>query len=150
MALWTGETVSQLGSSMSFFVFPLVGYSLTGSTAQAAFTAAAFSVGGVASRLPAGARVDRWHRGRILLLSNLAGAGLYGSLAIALALGQLRLAHLVAVAFATGVAGSFFSPAETAALRLAVPAEQLPTAFSQNQARRYVAGLVGPPLGGAL
>ena len=48
------------------------------------------------------------------------------------------------------MAGSFFSPAETAAIRTVVPAEQLPAAFSQNQARQHVAALVGPPVGGAL
>ena len=30
--LWVGETISELGSTMSLFVFPLIGYHLTGST----------------------------------------------------------------------------------------------------------------------
>lgn len=148
--LWTGETVSQLGSSMSFFVFPIIGYAITGSTTAAAISLSAFAAGNVASKLPAGVLIDRWNRRAIMLASNVAGVLLYGSVALALAVEQLTLAHLVTVAFLTGIAGSFYGPAETAALRRVVPAHQLPTAFSQNQARRHVANLVGPPLGGAL
>ncbi len=148
--LWTGETVSQLGSAMSYFVFPIVGYSITGSTAAAALSLSAFTAGNVASKLPAGVLVDRWNRRAIMLASNVAGVVLYGGLALALTVGQLTLAHLVTVALLTGIAGSFYGPAETAALRRVVPAQQLPTAFSQNQARRHIASLVGPPLGGGL
>jgi predicted MFS family arabinose efflux permease len=150
MLLWTGQTVSSLGSSMSFFVFPLIGLALTGSATQAALAGGAYSLGQVASRLPAGVLVDRWDRRRVMVLSNLLGGLLYGSLATAQLAGALTLTHLVVVALLTGVVGSFFSPAETAALRTVVPAEQLPTAFSQNQARQHVAALVGPPVGGAL
>jgi len=148
--LWTGETVSQLGSSMSFFVFPIIGYSITGSTTAAAFAVSAFAAGNVASKLPAGVLVDRLNRRAIMLASNVAGVALYGSLALALLFGQLTLAHLLTVSLLTGIVASFYGPAETAALRRVVPSQQLPTAFSQNQARQHVASLVGPPLGGAL
>lgn len=150
MILWTGETVSQLGSSMSFFVFPIIGYSITGSTTQAALALTAFAFGSIVLRLQAGALIDRWNRKKVLLLSNVAGVLLYGSLVIALAFGHLTLAHLIAVAFLTGVAAGFHGPAEQAAIRAVVPARQLATAFSQNQARQHVAALVGPPLAGLL
>ena len=39
--LWTGETISELGSTMSLFVFPLIGYHLTGSTLVSALLEAA-------------------------------------------------------------------------------------------------------------
>lgn len=150
MILWTSETVSSLGTSMSFFVFPLIGYTLSGSTVEAALAGSAFTLGNVVSRLPAGALVDRWNRRAVLLGSQVAGALLYASLAAALLVGRLTLVHLVTVALVTGVIGTFFQPAETAAVRTVVPRDQLPTAFSQNQARRHVAALVGPPIGGAL
>ncbi len=150
MLLWAGQTVSTLGSSMSFFVFPLIGLAMTGSTTQAALAGGAYSLGQVASRLPAGVLVDRWNRRRVMVVSNLVGGVLYGSLALAQLAHTLTLTHLVVVALLTGVAGSFFSPAETAAIRTVVPAEQLPAAFSQNEARQHVAALVGPPVGGAL
>jgi predicted MFS family arabinose efflux permease len=150
MLLWTGETVSSLGSSMSFFVFPLLGYGLTGSSSQAALAGSAYALGNVAARLPAGALVDRWNRKRTLVTANAVGAVLYAGLAAALLVHRLSLVHLVGAALLTGVVGAFFSPAEQAALRTVVPAVQLPTAYSQNQARQHVAELIGPPAGGAL
>jgi MFS family permease len=150
VVLWTGETVSQLGSSMSFFVFPLIGYAVTGSTGLAALTGAAYSLGAVASRLPAGALVDRFDRKRVLVASNLLGTLLYGSVALSAVAGVLTLAQLMVVAGLTGIVSSFFRPAETAAIKSVVPVEQLPTAFSQKEARGWVAQLIGPPVGGAL
>jgi MFS family permease len=150
MVLWTGQTVSTLGSSMSFFVFPLLGYSLSHSTTQAALAGSAYALGSVAPRLPAGVLVDRWNRRTIMCTSNALGAVLYASLGVAMLLHALALGHLVAVALLTGVAACFYGPAETAAVRTIVPALQLPTAFSQNQARQHVAALIGPPLGGVL
>jgi MFS family permease len=150
MILWTGETVSQLGSSMSFFIFPIIGYSLTGSTTKAALALTAYTFGNVVLRLQAGALIDRWNRKRVLIAANGSGAILYGTLVAAGAMGRLTLAHLIVVALLTGVAGSFFGPAEQAAIRAVVPARQLPTAFSQNQARQHVALLVGPPVAGVL
>jgi MFS family permease len=150
MILWTGETVSALGSSMSFFVFPLIGYAITGSAAQAALAVTGFTLGSVIAQLPAGVLVDRWNRRTVMLLASAAGCLLYASLGVALVLGVLTLAHLVAVGLLAGVASSLFQPAEHAALRAVVPPEQLPTAFSQNQARQHVASLVGPPVGGLL
>jgi len=150
MLLWTGETISGLGSSMSFFVFPLVGYAVTGSTTLAALAGSAYALGGLVMRLPAGVLVDRWSRRRVLIGSNLLGGLLYFSLAVAGALHALTMTHLVVAALGSGVISCFFPPAETAALREVVPADQMPAALSQNQARRHVASLVGPPLGGAL
>ena len=82
--------------------------------------------------------------------STAAGAALYGSLALAIATSQLTLFHLLVVAAATGAASAFTSPAESAAVRQAVPTHQLPAALSQTEARQYAATLVGPPLGGLL
>lgn len=148
--LWAGETVSQLGSTMSLFVFPLLAYASTGSVVAAAVVEAALALGQVVAMLPAGALVDRVNRKRVMLVANGLGAALYGSLALATWLGGLTLVHLTVVAAATGVAGSFFHPAESAAIRQVVPTEDLPTALSQNQARTHAASLVGGPLGGAL
>jgi predicted MFS family arabinose efflux permease len=150
LLLWSGSTVSALGSSMSMLVLPLIGYAITGSTALAGLATAAVLLGGVLARLPAGALVDRWSRGRILLLSNLAGAACYASLAATTLAHRLTLAQLVGVGFLSGVIAAFIDPAASAAVRTVVPESQLPIAYSRNQVRRHAAGLIGPPLGGAL
>lgn len=148
--LWIGDTVSELGSSLSMFVFPLIAYALSGSALTAALVEAAYLGGLCATLLPAGVLADRVDRRRIMLTSSATGCLAYASLALAGALGHLTLAHLAVVALVTGVAAGAFSPAQVSAIRTVVSTEDLPTAMSQNQARQHVASLLGGPLGGAL
>ena len=135
---------------MSMLVFPLLGYALTGSTTQAALATTAFYAGGTIVRLPAGALVDRWSRRRVLLISNLASAGVLGVLALLVATGKASIALLVVAGVLAGVVETFFSPAASASLRAVVAPEDLAQAYTRMQARHHVASLIGPPLGGAL
>jgi predicted MFS family arabinose efflux permease len=54
------------------------------------------------------------------------------------------------VAVVEGLFASMFGPAEEATVPRIVHDEQLPTAVARNTARTYIAGLVGPGLGGFL
>lgn len=148
--LWIGDTVSELGSALSMFVFPLIAYALSGSALTAALVEAAYLGGLCATLLPAGVLADRVDRRRIMLVASGSGCVAYASLAVAGAVGHLTLVHLVAVALVTGVATGAYNPAQTSAIRTVVSTEDLPTALSQNQARQHVASLLGGPLGGVL
>ena len=53
-ALWVGSTVSELGTRVSMFVFPLVAYGLTGSTVVAGLAGATELLGMAAALLPPG------------------------------------------------------------------------------------------------
>jgi MFS family permease len=146
--LWVGETINELGSTMSLFVFPLLGYHLTGSSIIAALLEAAGLLGMCATLLPAGVIADRVDRQKLMLGASLSGVLLYGSLAAAGALGVLTVPHLMAVSLLTGVCSGVFQPAQGAAIRSVVATEDLSTALSQNQARQHIASLLGGPLGG--
>ncbi|GAB7002758.1 MFS transporter [Nocardioides sp. AN3] len=148
--LWVGQTISELGSRVSTFVFPLLGFALTHSALWAAAVEAAYLLGMVGVLLPAGVLADRVDRLRVLRLSSAIGVVLYASLVAAGALGILTIGHLLAVALITGVAAGLFSPAEMSAIGTIVDGDDMPAALSQQQARQHVAGLVGAPLGGAL
>ena len=148
--LWIGDTVSELGSALSMFAFPLIAYALSGSALTAALVEAAYLGGLCATLLPAGVLADRVDRKRIMLVSSATGCAAYTSLAVAGATGSLTLPHLVVVALVAGVATGAFNPAQLSAIRSVVATDDLPTALSQNQARQHVASLVGGPLGGAL
>ena len=150
VALWTGETISDIGSQMSFFLFPLLAYAVTGSTFQAGLTAAAYATVRLVLLLPAGALVDRWNRRATMLVSSACGVVLYGSIAIAEALGRLTIAHLILVSLAIGATSTFFSPAEISVVKVVVPTSQLPGAMSAHQARYQLSALTSAPLGGAL
>jgi len=148
--LWVGQTVSELGSRVSMFVFPLLAYQLTHSAMAAAAAEACFLLGMAAALLPAGVLADRMDRRLIMRASSGTGALLYASLVVAGIEHHLTIPHLLVVAALTGIGSGLFSPAEASAVRAVVPTEDLPTALSQNQARQHVASLVGGPLGGLL
>jgi MFS family permease len=148
--LWIGQTVSELGSRISMFVFPLIAYALTGSALWAAVAETAHLVGLCAALLPAGVLADRVDRRRLMRTASAGGALLYASLVAASLTTGLTVPHLLVVATLTGVGAGVFMPAENSAVRSVVAPEQLATALSQNQARQHVAGLVGGPFGGAL
>ena len=148
--LWVGQTVSELGSRMSMFVFPLLAYQLTGSAFLAAAAETSHLLGLALTLLPAGVLADRLDRRRLMRLASGSGVLLYGSLVAAALLGELTLPHLLGVALLTGAGAGVFAPAEISAVRAVVPTDDLPTALSQNQARQHVAALLGGPVGGAL
>ena len=149
-ALWIGQTVSEIGSRMTLFVFPLVAYVLTGSALLAAATEAVHLFGLAGALLPAGVLADRYDRRRIMRIASGTGVLSYASLAAAGIAGSLTMPHLLVVALLTGIGAGVFMPAEISAVRTVVSAEELPTALSQNQARLHVASLVSAPLGGVL
>jgi predicted MFS family arabinose efflux permease len=148
--LWVGETVNELGSHMSMFVFPLLAYSISGSALIAAFVEGVFMFGLVATLLPAGALVDRLNRRALMIGASATGFVLYGSLAVAGIFWHLTIPHLAMVGLIAGAAAGIFEPAQMSAIRTVVATEDLPTALSQNQARQHVASLLGAPLGGVL
>ena len=148
--VWAAGAVSELGTSMSQLVFPLVGYAITHSVVEAGLATTGLIVGSVALRLPAGALVDRFARSRVLIVTNAAAALVYASLAIALLTRHLSLAHLVLAGFVSGVVDAFDAPATSATVRTIVPTPQLPVAYTRLEAGERAARLIGPPVGGAL
>src|SRR3954469_17589899 len=81
--LWIGQTVSEIGSRMTMFVFPLVTYALTGSALLAAAAEALHLLGLTGALLPAGVLADRFDRRRLMRLASGGGVLLYASLTLA-------------------------------------------------------------------
>jgi hypothetical protein len=150
MFLWSGQAVSELGSSMSVLVFPLIGYAISGSTRVAGLATTGVLVGSLVASLPAGVVVDRNSRRGVLLAANLLGAASFGVLAVLAITDTLTIAAMLVLGVLSGAAGAFVNPANGAAIRAVVPREQLPEALAQSQARHHAAQLAGPPAGGAL
>lgn len=148
--LWVGTTISELGSAMSSFAFPLVAYALTRSAVATSLAETAYFAGSLAMLLPAGMLADRHDRRLLMRVSAGSGAILFASLVAAGLLHALSLPHLLAVALLSGAASGLFLPAESAAVRLVLSSEELPTALAQQQARQHTASLLGAPIGGLL
>lgn len=148
--LWSGQLVSELGSTASRLAFPLLILYLTRSPAQAGLLGAANGLPYAFLCLPAGAYIDRWNRKRVMILCDAGRALALGSIPLASALGVLSLAQLYGVAVIEGTLYTFFSLADTAALPQVVAKEQLPAATAQSQITYSLSDLLGPTLAGAL
>ncbi len=150
LLLWSGQTVSVLGSSISGLAFPLLVLSLTHSPAQAGLVSALGVLPYTILGLPAGALVDRWNRKRMMIVCDGARLVAAGSIGFGVIVGHLTLLAIYLATLVSGTAFVFFSIAETSSLRHVVPVEQLPEAVSRNQVGSTACGLVGSLIGGAM
>jgi len=150
MLLWSGQTVSIIGTQVSQIAFPLLVLALTHSPARAGFVAAARTLPYLLFALPAGALVDRWNRKRVMILCNAGSAIALASIAPAYALGVLTIPQIAVVSFVEGTFAVFYGLAEASTLAQVVPRDQLSTAVAQQDMQYAVGGIIGPSLGGAL
>ena len=150
LLLWSGQTISSIGSGVSELAFPLLVLALTHSPAQAGFASALRTLPYFIFTLPGGALIDRWNRKRVMILCDTGRAISMASIPVALVFWHLTLVQLYIVSLLEGSLYVFFDLAETASLPRVVPKEQLPAAISQNQVTFGITNLLGPPVGGVL
>ena len=150
MALWSGHTISSLGSSIAMIAYPLLALLATGSAFTAGVIAFVGMAAGAILRLPAGVLVDRLPRRLLLVACDAMRAVTTASVALAVVVDRLSMTHLVIVAVVNSGCDALFDPAQMVAVRQVVPTPQLPNAMAQNEARGHLATLGGPPLGGLL
>ncbi len=150
LLLWSGQTISSLGTNISQVAFPLLVLALTNSPFQAGLAGALRLLPYFLFGLPAGALVDRWDRRRVMLLCDLGRAVSLVSIPLALALGHLTLLQLDINALIEGTLYVFFDLAEAASLPRVVSSDQLPKATAQNALTGGMTKLIGPTLGTVL
>lgn len=146
-----GETISELGTSITFLAFPLI--------AIVTLHAGAFDVGVVAAAgnaawlvigLPAGVWVDRMRRRPILIATDIGSAVLLLSVPVAWAFDVLTVAQLAVVGFALGLLSVLFDVAYPAFLPSVVPDELLVHGNGLIEATANGARIGGPGIGGVL
>jgi MFS family permease len=149
--LWTGETTSSLGSSISVVALPLVALSALHASALevSALTAAAWLPWLIAG-LPAGAWVDRLPRRRVMLTADLVSLAAFASVPAAAALGWLTIAQLLIVALIAGTATVFFATAYRAFLPALLTAADLPEGNAKLQGSEQVTHVIGPGAAGLI
>ncbi len=151
LKLWTGQTISELGSQVSLLALPL--------TAVVGLHASAFRVAALATieflpfilfTLPAGVWVDRLRRRPILIVGDAGRAVLLATIPIAYATGALTIWQLYAVGFCTGILTVFFDVAYMSYLPSLVASDKLVEGNSKLQATISAAQILGPGMAGAL
>ncbi len=145
LLFWGGESVSLIGTAVSYVALPLVGVIFLNATP--------FQMGVLATveKLPpllfgafAGTVVDRYARDRLMVLTDLGRFLLLAWIPLAAVLGVLDVWQLVAVAFGIGTLSLLFNVAYQAFLPAIVPDEQLGDGNGKLAASQSVAEVSGP------
>ena len=150
LLLWSGQTVSTLGTSISSLALPLLVLALTHSPALAGLLTAVRQLPYLLVSLPAGALVDRWNRKRTMIYCDLVRWLALGSVPLAYALNDLTLIQLFLVALVEGTAYVLFSLAQISALPRVVEPAHLPRAYALDTTTEYLGTLLGPNLGACI
>lgn len=150
LLLWSGQTISELGSQISLVAYPLLVLAVTGSPAKAGVVGFARNLPIAVVALPAGVLADRVNRKYLMVAADGIRALALASIPVAAALGGIPYGLIVLVALVDGTGFVLTYVAERGALRQLVTPDQLSQAVARNESRLFGAMLAGPPLGGAL
>jgi MFS family permease len=151
LLLWSGQTVSEMGSAVTQLALPL--------TAVVILRAGTFEVGLLTSAatlafaliaLPAGVIVDRHAKRRLMIWCDVARMLIIGSVPAAAAFGLLTLGQLYAVAVTAGVCTVFFDVSYQSYLPVLVATGDLVDGNGKLGATQSFAQVTGPALGGGL
>ncbi|MFI6346395.1 MFS transporter [Streptomyces sp. NPDC050560] len=148
--LWVGAGFSYLGSRVTALVYPMLLLWAGGSTLAAGLLGFTALLPQLLVQLPAGAFVDRRDRRKLMIVCELGIVLAVGSLVVPLLADRIWLPHLFAVAFVEGSLQVVYQLAERSAVPQLVPREQLPAAYSGNEARTRAASMLGQPAGTGL
>src|SRR5581483_1364604 len=147
---WTGQTISNLGSSITLFALPLLVYKLTGSAINLGITTAAEFLPYLLFGLLLGAWMDRVERKRMMILTDLARALVIGSIPLMAMFGALTVWWIYGVGFIHASLTICFEAGQFAAIPALVNQDDLVTANGRIQASYSGASVLGPLLAGAL
>lgn len=145
-----GQTISNVGSSFTIFVLPLLVYKLTGSALNLSLIYAAEYVPYLLFGLVIGAWVDKVDRKRLMIVSDVTQSFVIFTVPLLAALGLLSVWWIYAVGFVSSTLWICFNTAEFAAMPNLVNDENLVTANGRLQASYSAAAVIGPLLAGSL
>ena len=148
--LFLGQSASAVGDQVVIVALALYITERTGSATDLGLVLAAQSVPLIVLLLFGGVWADRLPRHRIMIVADLARAGLHGALAILIVTGGATVVRMVIIEALFGAARAFFQPAYTGLLPQTIPESRVQEARALSAVTENAAILVGPALGTAL
>jgi predicted MFS family arabinose efflux permease len=149
--LWAGESISEVGNSVTIVVIPLVAIdTLHTSTFIVTLLIATVWLPWVIIGVPAGAWVDQLPPRPVMLAADAISMVVYASVPVAAWCGVLTVAQLIAVALIAGAAAVFFSSAYQVLLPGVVDEADLAEGNAKLLGSQQVAQIGGPGVGGLL
>lgn len=149
--LWSGQTVSEMGSAVTRVALPLVAVvALNASTFEVGLLTAATTLAFAIVALPAGAIVDGHSKRSIMIICDVLRLVILGSVPLAAAMDVLTIGQLYLVALAAGVCTVFFDVSYQSYLPSLIRTEDLMAANGKLGTTQSFAQLAGPSMGGGL
>jgi MFS family permease len=151
LKLWAGQSISQLGSQVSFLTLPLIAALMLDATAfEMGVLTAMSSLPALLIGLYAGAIVDRRARQPVLIATDISRACLLTLIPMAWYFDVMTISMLMVVAFAIGICGLFFDLAYQAFLPIVVHHDHLIEGNAKLELSRTAGEIAGPGLAGLL
>ncbi|HEV2404275.1 MAG TPA: MFS transporter [Ktedonobacterales bacterium] len=147
---WTGQTISNLGSSITLFALPLIVFNLTHSALNLGISAAADMLPYPLFGLLLGAMTDRVNRKHMMILTDIGRAAVVGSIPLAFTLGIGSVWWIYGVGFLQSTLTICFESGQFAAIPSLVGRDDIVTANGRIQASYSGASVLGPFLAGLL
>jgi MFS family permease len=151
LKLWSGQTISEVGSQVSGLAIPwLAAVGLHATPLEFSVLGLLGFLPFILFALPAGVWVDRVRRRPLLIAGDAARAVLLAYIPIAWAIGILDIWQLMVLQFVIGICTVVFDVAYQSYLPSLVDREQLIEGNSKLQTTVAAAGIGGPGLAGVL
>jgi MFS family permease len=151
LKLWTGQSISELGSQVSQLAIPwLAAVSLHASPIEFSLLGVLGFLPFILFALPAGVWVDRLRRRQILIVGDASRAVLLTIIPILWAAGVLQIWHLLILQFVIGIFTVFFDVAYQSYLPALIEREHLVDGNSKLQLTVSIAQVAGPSMSGGL
>lgn len=148
--LTAGSAVSMLGDQFTLVALPWLVLKMTGDTRVLGTVLALVSIPRAVFILVGGALVDRYSPKAVLMLTKHVNTVLLALLAILVAVGQVGLPVIYALALGIGLASAFSIPSATSMMPNVVRLEQLAAANSITLGLRQLSMFLGPLVAGLL
>lgn len=148
--IWTGQTLSWIGSAVAQFGLVWWITEKTGSATVLAVATLVSMLPGVVIGPLVGALIDRWDRRIVMLVADgtIAMASLW--LAYLFWADSLQIWQVYAIMLVRAIGGVFHWPANQASISLMVPGEHLPRIAGLNQTIGGAVTIISPPVGALL
>ena len=151
LKLWTGQTVSELGSVVTRTALPLVALLVLGAgPLELAYLVISASLAVLVVGLVAGAWVDRLQRRPLLIGADAIRAALLFWIPVAYSIGALRIEQLYVVSFIEAALGALFDAAYPAYVPSLIGVDRVVEGNSKLATSSSIAEIGGPGLAGTL
>ena len=150
IVLWSTQTLSRLGSSLTPFALILWSYGETGSALSTALLTVSSYIPYILLSLPVGALTDRLDKKRLILAADTAAAMCTLAIMLIWLSGSLRFWHLYLINALIGTAQTFQQPASEVAVTLVTPEDKYQKAGSLNALAYSIINMASPAIAAAL